>query len=69
MFYLKSEITNEDGDKIIVCHIHSACCKQDLFFIEDRPNHFINAVTREEVTTGMQESILNARRLGLIWKS
>jgi hypothetical protein len=69
MFYIKSEVVNDKGEKIIVCHIHSACCKTDLFFIEIEPNKFINALDRIPATEGQTKSIINARRNNLIWKS
>jgi hypothetical protein len=68
VFYLKSQTVNDKGEKIIICHIHSACCKQDLFFIEKDDGSYIDAMSGQSATDGQTKSINNAKRLGLIWK-
>lgn len=65
--FLIQELTNESGEKVIIGHIRSACCKTTVFFIEDSPDQFVDALTRERVHPGMRKSILNARQHKHFW--
>ena len=67
MFYLKAETTNDKGEKLIIGCVESACCRQDVYFIEDKPGHFIDAFDRIPTSYAMTQSILYARKMNL-WK-
>lgn len=66
MIYIKKEYDEADGKHIVIVHIESACCKQDVCFVE-QGGKFFSYPLLEPATYGMTESILNARRCNLYW--
>lgn len=58
--WIEKEMDTEEGH-IVHVKIHSACCKKDLFFIEDRPNHFLYFDSRLPIDPGMAETIIKYR--------
>jgi len=67
MFWLKKIEPQPDGSNKITVHIESACCKQDLVFIEESNGKLFDMQTMTEAHQGAVEGINRARREGLVW--
>ena len=68
MFFIRKQEPQLDGTVKVTVKIHSACCKQDLVFIENTTTgEWFDMQTMEPADIGAVNCIKYARMKGIVW--
>lgn len=68
MFYIKDEYDDPELGHIVVVHIHSACCKEDVKYLEVEKDKVYRILPSLDLCGGgIANSIIYAKMKGMRW--